>query len=118
MTIAEDLRLEFEEMVEDDTFGESVVYVQGGVSKTIRAHMYRKGTSSFPMRNDRSTESKPNRYDFELRVSNGVENGISAIIPKLDKVQVVKDYGGPIFTMRVMEIIGQDPGTFLLGLAV
>lgn len=118
MTTAEDIRSEFLDMVSDDTFGEDIVYVQGGVEYSIRAHVYRGGITSNPMRHDRGSESKPNKYNYEIRISNSDDTGRSTIITKTDSVKLAKDLGGDVFTMRVMEIAGQDPGTYKLGLTI
>lgn len=118
MTIATDLQAEFLDMVSDDTFGEDIVYVADGVEYPLRAHVYRKGITGTPQRFDRGTESKPQRYDVETRISTHATEGRESIRVKENYIKVAKDIGKSAISMRVVEIIGQDPGTWLLGLSV
>jgi hypothetical protein len=123
MTTAAQLQTEFKRMVDDEMFGETIVYVAGGIEYNIRAHVYRKGIVSAQMRFDRAannqgTESRQSRYDTEIRISSHATEGRAAITIKSDSVKIAKDIGGKVLTMRVSEIIGQDPGTWKLGLSV
>ncbi len=118
MTIAESLQREFYNTVKDDTFGELIVFVAEGVEYSIRAKVYRKGIYGNPQRFDRGTESKPLRYDVEVRISTHATQGRATVRIKENYVKVAKDIGGSVLNMRVVEIIDQDPGTWRLGLSV
>ncbi|MFA5714663.1 MAG: hypothetical protein WC998_02900 [Candidatus Paceibacterota bacterium] len=119
MTIAEDIREEFLETANDEGFGEDVVYVINGVEKHIRAIIYRNGLNSHTMRHDRGSESKPSRYNFEIRISNDETYGIPEIKTKEHTVKVKKNlFDSSYHTMQVIEITEQDPGTYKLGLSV
>jgi hypothetical protein len=118
MTTALQLQNEFEDMVSDPMFGEDIIYVSGGVEYPILAKVYRKKPGADYRRFDRDTESRPASYVVELRISSKVTTGMASIAPKSDYVKIAKDIGGQIISMRVMEILDQDPGTWKLGLSV
>lgn len=118
MTIAEYLQAEFKETVDDDTFGEDIVYTSAGTDYAIRAHVYRNGITSHTMRNDRATENKQARYDTEIRISSHATYGRAQPTMKSEYVTIAKDLGMPPIKMRCVEIIDQDPGTWRIGLAV
>jgi hypothetical protein len=118
MTTAASLQREFYNSIKDDLFGEGVVFIAEGIEYPIRASVRRKGITSMPQRFDRGTESKPMRYDVEIRISTHAEQGRPAVRIKENSVRISKDIGGKATLMRVAEIIDQDPGTWLLGLSV
>lgn len=99
-------------------FGEDIIYVSGGTEYSVRAKVYRKGSSSQNMRFDRGTESRQSNYDVEIRLSSAVTTGRTSVTVKSDSVKIAKDIGGEVITMRVMEVLDQDPGTWRLGLSV
>lgn len=118
MATATQLQNEFVRMVSDPMFGEDVIYVAGGVEYEIRGHVYRKGIDVKRKRQDRRIESFPSKYDYEIRISSDATYGRSSVTVKEDKIKIYRELGGALITMRVMEIIEQDPGTWRLGLSV
>jgi hypothetical protein len=118
MATAAQLQREFYGIVSDPMFGEDIVYISGGIEYAIKAKVYRKGINPTLSRFDLGSATKYQKYDYEIRISTHATQGIPTISIKNDSAKISKDIGGAIHTMRVMEIIDQDPGTWRLGLSV
>lgn len=118
MATKEQLQAEFVRLVSDPLFGEDIIYIAGGVEYPIRAKVYRKGISKTERRFDSGTESEDIRYDVEVRLSSDAIYGRETVTIKDDKVKISKNIGGHVYTMRVAEVIDQDPGTWRVGLSV
>lgn len=115
MTTDADLQAEFEAMLEDDFFGEDIVYIQSGTEHEIRAFVYRNGMKQSGQRGDRAAGSAQIKYDVEIRISSQT---ITSVTEKADSVRLPVKIGGSATTMRVAAIIDQDLGSWHLGLNV
>jgi hypothetical protein len=121
-TIAQ-LQNEFLGMANDDFFGENVIYISSSVEYPLRAIVYRRGLRDNSVRFDRiknagMLNSEQSMYDFEIRISSDATYGRASINVKSDSVKLYKTIGEQQVTARVMEITGQDPATYRLGLSV
>ena len=111
------LQSEFESVfLDDDFFGESVVYTQNDIDHTINAVIYRPGLKEYRQQGGRSSGSNQTRYHCEVRISRNAKNGIATIKEKSDSISLPLHLGDEQTVFRVAAIIAQDKGTWHLGL--
>jgi hypothetical protein len=114
MSTATDLQAEFvKDFLDDDFFGEDIVYHNDIGDYSIGAVVYRPGLTASKQSGGRSSGSNEIRYHVEIRISRA---DIPVIVEKSDSVSVSLKLGETLSIFRVAAIINQDLGTWHLGL--
>lgn len=95
----------------DNPFAESVVYISGGVEKTINAIVRRGGI----IKNNNKADNTKALYDYEILVS---LNDIPAVTVNKDEIIISTPQYGQLATNRctVAGIVGHSPMSWKLGL--
>jgi hypothetical protein len=117
VTTKADLEFDLDGILDDDMFGETVTYIIGGVEKSIRAVVYRKGTRPFPQRNESSSGNKPFEYDVAITISNDATSGIPTVTKNRDRVKIPVNLGEAAEMFVVSAVMSQDPAAWKLGLS-
>lgn len=108
------LQTAFERQLLNDTFGEDIIYTPIGKSPVpLRAHVYRGDYDQQGRRFTHGEASNPVKYDLKVRISSRL---ITEITERRDTVTARLKLSNAPTVLKVAAVVGQDPGTWLLGL--
>lgn len=108
------LQQAFERQLMNPTFGEDIVYMPvGGAPVSLKAHVYRGDYEQQGRRFTHGEVSNPVKYDLKIRISSRL---VTQITENRDKVTARLKLCNAPTTLKVAAVIGQDPGTWLIGL--
>jgi hypothetical protein len=108
------LQMAFERQLNNPSFGEDIIYTPaGGTPIPLKAHVYREEYEQQGRRFTHGEVSNPVKYDIKIRISSRLVTGITE---RRDTVTARLKLCNAPSTLKVMAVIGQDPGTWLLGL--
>lgn len=93
-----------------DQFAETILYkVYGGSNLTIKAVVQREQLQSFGYDQDRTNSKK-----IMVHVANDVDDGITSVNERFDKVSVPEFDGGVAIDWLVTEVKHKDAGSWIL----
>jgi len=108
------LQLSFERQLKNPSFGEDIIYTPDGQAPIpLRAHVYREDYEQQGQRFEKGSGSNPIKYSLKIRISSRL---VTSIKERRDNVTAKLKLGTEDITLKAAAVIGQDPGTWLLGL--
>jgi hypothetical protein len=84
----------FLHIVNNDRFGEDIVYVADSVEYHIRAVVERNISTSYNRRFNRGSETKHLKNLVYIRIANDADYGVTEITPREDTVTIARYEGG------------------------
>lgn len=104
----------FERQVNNPSFGEDIIYTPDSEAPvTLRAHVYRGDYDQQGQRFEKGSSSNPVKYSLKIRISSRL---VTSIKERRDTVTAKLTLGSTATILKVAAVVGQDPGTWLLGL--
>lgn len=108
------LQRSFERQLLNPSFGEDIIYTPIDQDPIpLRAHVYREDYEQQGQRFSHGASSNPVKYSLKIRISSRL---VTNITERRDTVNAKLKLSSTATTLKVAAVIGQDPGTWLLGL--
>lgn len=108
------MQLSFERQLKNPSFGEDIIYTsEGQIPIPLRAHVYRGEYEQHRQRFEKGTFTDPIKYSLKIRISSRL---VASITERRDTVTAKLKLDSMATVLKVVAVVGQDPGTWLLGL--